>query len=494
MNRSFVARTVCTLAVSVAIGVALFTYLQTSKDDLEQTYDENITSRRQAINDSFRVGFVGSVGVRGKTGVQGEGGPPGFTGPPGDSGDQGDRGPQGPVGETGDPGLISPQGPRGPNGTKGATGAPGITGPQGPQGPRGLQGPQGPYNASATGPAGPQGDQGYQGEVGDRGDTGDSGSTGSTGDPGPRGNNGPPGSMGSTGAAGNGGPRGPRGSEGPAGSTGPTIFRLDWIYGDARDGDLVVESGQVVRLYRDVYAKNLVIQPGALVQNPDGYRIYATDSVNIQGTLESRSPTSLGYQPGIGGHSDHQAGSPPPALNTCTTNAYGVGGFNTSTVLRCSEWDYWLRVPRYLDMATSVAPGGLFTLGGGAAGGGDSLWEAFYNQSYCEANNWEFCGGPGGVSGGFVFILTPKIYGNGTINVQGGMGTTVQIGGYGGGGGGGGVIVLHALEQSPQLQFIVSGGAGGISGRSFEDTALPNGTTGSNGTVLVNAIRYDITS
>lgn len=492
-NRVFLSRIVCTIALSIAIGVGLFTYLSVSKEDLETSYVRSVDQRRAAINASFRVGVTGPPGARGKTGGQGPVGPPGEKGLDGDVGDQGERGDQGLKGSTGDAGLISPQGPRGPNGTKGLVGNTGSTGDQGPPGLQGIKGIQGPYNSSATGDAGPAGEQGYEGTRGDTGPQGSVGATGATGNPGPRGLPGARGSNGSTGDPGNGGPRGPMGSDGPQGTTGPIIFQLDWIYGDGRDGDLVVGSGEVQRLYRDVYATSLTVAQGGRLQNPDGYRIYAQQGVTINGVLESRYPSGAGYQPGIGGHSDHMTGGTPTGSG-CTTKAYGTGGYNTSTVERCSEWDYWLRVPHFIDMATSAGPGGRFATGGGAGGGGASLWEAFYNQSYCEANSWDFCGGPGGISGGFVYITAPRISGNGTIDVQGGNGTTVQIGGYGGGGGGGGVVVLHTLEPATALVYDLRGGNGGISGRDFNDTALPTAPSGTNGSLLINAIRFDIVS
>jgi hypothetical protein len=155
----------------------------------------------------------------------------------------------------------------------------------------------------------------------------------------------------------------------------------------------------------------------------------------------------------------------------------------------CKEWDYWLQVPSMLTMATDTLPGGgRFATGGGAAAGGDSLWETYYDLAFCEANQWEFCGGPGGSSGGFVYIATPSLMGTGVIDARGGAGTSVLIGGYGGGGGGGGLIVIHAVEISNAIMMQVQGGEGGRSGRDFTDTELPPAANGTSGAIYKHLI------
>jgi hypothetical protein len=239
------------------------------------------------------------------------------------------------------------------------------------------------------------------------------------------------------------------------------------VFGTGRDGHVVVHAGEVKRVYRDIDAESITIH--GTLQNPDGYRLRARDNITLgpNGFLDTRQVSSKGYQPGIGGYSGQQQGSPPTeggGGGGCTSPLYGIGGRNTSTVQRCVEWSYWLRVPLFLDLATPVSPGGLFVTRGGAAGGGDSQWELFYNRTYCEANNWEFCGGPGGESGGLLYAASPAIH-NGTWNAQGGNGTQSSIGGYGGGGGGGGIIVLvtGAAPATP-VQLLVDGGASGQDG------------------------------
>ncbi len=278
------------------------------------------------------------------------------------------------------------------------------------------------------------------------------------------------------------------------GPTGPTIVRQDWVFGDGSDGSITIET--TATLYRALHAVVLNITASGRLLNPMGYPIYAQREIQVWGSIEvpANTNTAPGYRAGLGGYTGHQSGfAPSVSAEGCTTrDGFGTGN-HSEAVTRCVEWDYYLQMPAHF--VTSGVAGQAFVAGGGAAGGGDSLWEAYYNLTFCQANDWVFCGGPGGESGGFLYLATPSLLGNGTISVPGGNGILVEIGGYGGNGGGGGLVVVHTFQQSSELTFITSKGYGGRSGLTLDvnsTTYLSPGANGTDGHVYLNKALFSI--
>lgn len=301
---------------------------------------------------------------------------------------------------------------------------------------------------------------------------------------------------------------------GGGGGGGIAVADLFSMYtGGGSDGAVTVSNGQTVTLTHDMTYTTLVVQSGGIVES-NGWRIYATDSIDVQlggairfvvpattspgsvaptnsGTLglgSTRSTGSIGA--GVGGLSAAGPGSQTTysfgyggaggAGGTTGTGVGGVGavlsneeetfaasaspGFRPSAIRRLP----WKR----LDIAVGEFGYGNTNWRGGAGGGGGSGVDASHK------------GGAGGNGGGVIFLAAPAISVNGTVRADGASGATSPsaTNGGGGGGGGGGLIVTNSLTAvSGTPTFSVAGGAGGAG-----VGAGTSGASGASGLIINN--------
>lgn len=309
----------------------------------------------------------------------------------------------------------------------------------------------------------------------------------------------------------------------PVASGGTDISGL----GSGVDGALVFDGAatilgmapvaSVYTLTRDVWATNLTVDVGVVILTR-GFRLFATGTATINGTLRCNGGNGAAGTAGVGGAGGAQAivtsvgGSATGAVYGGTQA--GVAGSNTGAgnspgslpapgnalIGTAASSAGGTAVP-----LTSGANGGLFQGGGG--GGGDNgnggstpnptilykyapgfhtLEQAVAGrQLTLEASSGVatsqlgtgYAGGSGGAglngggggsgaAGGIVFLAGRTITGGGGIEAKGGTGGAGGPGASGGGGGGGGpggVIILVYASLSGITQS-VAGGAGGAGG------------------------------
>jgi hypothetical protein len=223
----------------------------------------------------------------------------------------------------------------------------------------------------------------------------------------------------------------------------------------------------------DLHVKNLTINNG-VVLNTSGYRIYVSEKLTINGTIESLSDgvsnfTTLGlgmlynndnnngistnFGGGIGGNG---AGS---------TLVSGLGGNIIYPSNKEGGEKLFYQYPNFLTMGYYDINNNFIYYNGGASGGGG------YNVG-------NLSGGAGGKGGGIVYICAKTIeFGpNGKIKAIGGNGWSGQTDSNGniitggGGGGGGGLIVIitntKGLSPTDNSKFNVSGGNPGLGGNA----------------------------
>lgn len=254
--------------------------------------------------------------------------------------------------------------------------------------------------------------------------------------------------------------------------------------GDGSDGALVFNgtskvigltpSNNEYTLTRDVFATTLVVNSGVTIKTA-GFRIRATVSVSGEGTIadngeaavESTAGAALG-EAGTLARSSTAGGKGEVTTAKAGTNATkalggaggkggegksgntgGAGGTVTAVEAKLgSTHELEFALGGYV---TSAA--GAQKPAGGAGGGGGT-------------GDGTKKGGGGGGGGGVVFISTPKLFGNLTIEAKGGAGGNAETGGEagGGGGGGGGAIILAVAESiTASVTTTVAGGAAGTS-------------------------------
>ena len=359
--------------------------------------------------------------------------------PRGERGPAGPAGPPGPAGVAGPPGPAGPQGPVGLTGPQGQTGPPGLTGPAGPQGPVGLTGPQG-----QVGPQGQAGPAGIQGKTGATGATGPQGLTGPTG---------PQGTPGATGAT------GPQGPAGPQGTPGALAF-----YGDGSDGALTISSSvdwtQNPPSGMLQFSSVTITSTGSLTV-PSGLVIRVTGNVSIGGPVTVAPYTRVIY----GATSSGGSCIPNPAAIFFVFGAGSVGLDALSARM--------LMRPPQVSYAT-----------GGVGNGGSITILAAGSIAISSSGSISAVGPPGvlsstnvnnlSASGGGIVILASRtsVTNAGNLIATGGNGANGNSIYAAGGGGGGGIV--HLLGPSAVAgNTNVSGGTGGINGKSLSSGGTP---------------------
>jgi len=286
--------------------------------------------------------------------------------------------------------------------------------------------------------------------------------------------------------------------------------------GDGSDGSVTITTGTT--LTRDMYYQNLTINTG-ITLNPAGYRIYATGTVDISGTIArngnaggvggSASPCAT---PGTGGAElasgylfGSFAGSAGGIYNTDGTNgtstvglgsnganggrgqgngsygASGTGGTTASSTKLTVGW----RVEQMLNtIFTTTASSTTFEKYGncGSAAGGGGGESVSGNTG---------CGGGGGSAGGIIVIYAKTILLNASSSIEvkggtggnGGNGAGTSGAGGGGGGGNGGQIILVYQSLTNNGSILVTGGTGGAVGTGGAGASPVAGSDGSVGNI-----------
>lgn len=259
-------------------------------------------------------------------------------------------------------------------------------------------------------------------------------------------------------------------------------------YGTGQDGAHTVVGTET--LTYDAQYTTLVVPAGAILQT-DGFRIYATVSVEVEpgGTIRHNGTTATGTggaggangnsltgganggsgSTGTGANGSSAANQPlgMPANTSnggnggAALNAGGTGGTTTFASASGNPYFYtFLAIRNRMGMTTGASGVGTSPVSTGCGGGGGGGSGA--------GNS----GGGGGGGAGTIAIIAPLITNNGAIEARGGNGAPGQSGNSGGGGGGGGgrvVIVGDLVGTAPD----VSGGTGGA--------GLGTGNAGANG-------------
>jgi hypothetical protein len=249
------------------------------------------------------------------------------------------------------------------------------------------------------------------------------------------------------------------------------------FFGDGSAGD--VNIGVVAPLAADLYADHLVVLAGGDLQTR-GWKVYARTSlvVAVGGKITNNGFAGAGNVAGVAtgkgtcvdvGLAGGKGGvvgvgvAGTQVVGACVDPIGGSGGDGGNAVINAGglggtpstdpTTGGFHTATDALELLPSgfMASGGAALIGagqGGGGGGSDAGGE----------------GGGGGGGGGIVFMASPSIVNNGTIEAKGGAGGNGTTGGdQGGGGGGGGGVVFRVSTSAPTGtgSVVVTPGAGG---------------------------------
>lgn len=287
-------------------------------------------------------------------------------------------------------------------------------------------------------------------------------------------------------------------------ATAPSMFGGQSMYGDASDGNIVLDgsntfsfltkSGSIYRAERPIFADTLTINAGSTLWtrgssvNAVQY-VFARTTVVVNGILKADGNPGSGVTGGTGGTisplgqgtngGTWAAGTAGAGTNVIQTlgAAGGAGGNNTGgtkvggaggsassglTSYELNSFHTW----QVFDGLLLTDNTTLMRAGAGGGAGGDVI-----------------AGTGGGQGGGILVILTPSLTGSGTVQSKGGAGASFVQATAGGGGGGGGGIIIMVTNTATAVTTSVVGGAGGNGG-----VGAGNGTAGSNGSTVLNLL------
>ncbi len=299
-----------------------------------------------------------------------------------------------------------------------------------------------------------------------------------------------PGATGPTGPSGFPGLTGGQGTFGPtgiAGDTGfsPPVLPIGSTFGDGQDENLIVNSGVTV-LGSDMFYQTVDIGPGAVVHT-NGYRLFAHESLNIDGTVsndgqnggDNNPSTGLNFIVGKGAPSGSLfgggdgagtvtglgslTGGPSPfAVTTGATGPQlfkggvmggtgqtGSTGFGSTGIGFPGQVSVNSQSTNLTAFASATnpfrtSPGMTLPLSGGSGGA---------------AGPPAALSGGGGGGGGVIVLASPYISGTGTVSARGGnAGRRASSSLVSSGGGGGGLILIYTVTNAQTWTFNVSGG------------------------------------
>jgi len=249
------------------------------------------------------------------------------------------------------------------------------------------------------------------------------------------------------------------------------------LFGDGDDGDVTYSSDTT--LFETVAGTTVTID-SAVTITPDSsvVTIYATDTININGTIDVSAAGGNGGGGGSGGgiNSNGNGGEDGQQVDFISEfaaggnaeengiNGSGGGGSSTSQGNGGDGGDVLAPNARKNDIRGGLSSAAfgrmsntLSTVGSGGGGGGGGAGDDV------DSGN---AGGGGGAGGGGVFLVAPNITGGGSVIADGSNGADGNDGsagnGGGGGGGHGGVVVYAGRDiDRSNLSESVAGGSGG---------------------------------
>lgn len=232
----------------------------------------------------------------------------------------------------------------------------------------------------------------------------------------------------------------------------------------------------------DEYYNDLVV-PAGVVLDTDGYRLFVSGVLTLDGVIANDAAGSTGASAGtVGGGSSGGtvAGQDGGALAQSLGGAGGAGSDGLGapggagqggalTAPTPPEGGPDLNLNGLAVVQGRTATGSLINGGtGGGAGGADAV-------------DPTLAPGSGGGGGGVVVVAAREVLGNGTIRALGAAGTAGATAGGraagNGGGGGGGFVALLTTYIPSGVDLVATGGAGGVNLVSAAGTAGAAGIT-----------------
>ncbi len=291
---------------------------------------------------------------------------------------------------------------------------------------------------------------------------------------------------GATGTAGPVGPEGPRGAEGPQGpagdpSDGGARLRL---YGDGRDGALVVGAGETafVPVESTGQYTSITIATGGTLSLLSGTLLRVTGDVDNDGTISVSPGTYTGVQrygsPMVDLAPSQAPAHPGVALSSAefgsvdmTAPFVAYGGQGGRGIARAARWATQL-LPYaggaggvswpFLVTSTQSGGGSLHIRSGGEIRNAGTIEARGVSGGTLGGSD---CGTGGGGGGGVLLAAAIQIdNGGGVVNVRGGDGAPSDSDQCGAGGGGGGGFVHLIAPEIDVGELQVDGGQAGTAG------------------------------
>ena len=276
------------------------------------------------------------------------------------------------------------------------------------------------------------------------------------------------------------------------------------VYGDGSDGAITFDgstiytfatlNGSTYTLTRDIFATTITVD-NLIAVITGGYRVFAQNSLTVNGELHNNGSAGSGTTGGAGGLGGFfkAGGAGSAGLGTGSAGAVGTAQATPTA----NTWVGGLGGKGAMGRATNTTfTGGMITSANvtvpADADGGNRVPSNFVNyltRYIVGATNWQMTpsigggsgaksttgstpagtSGAGGGGGGICFVASPVISGSGTISANGGAGgnATGANGNFGGGGGGGGGVMCMIAKTSN----ITPSATGGNGGTTVIDTA-----------------------
>ena len=267
------------------------------------------------------------------------------------------------------------------------------------------------------------------------------------------------------------------------------------VYGDGSDGAITFDgsttytfatlNGSTYTLTRDIFATTITVDILITVIT-GGYRVFAQNSLTVNGELHNNGSAGSGTTAGAGGLGGFfkAGGAGAAGLGTGSAGAAGTAQATPTA----NTWVGGLGGKGAMGRASNTTfTGGMITSANitvpADADGGNRVPSNFINyltRYVVGATNWQMTpsigggsgaksatgttatSGAGGGGGGICFVAAPVITGSGVISANGGAGgNAAGTGGNFGGGGGGGGGVMCMIAKTSDITPTAVGGNGG---------------------------------
>ena len=267
------------------------------------------------------------------------------------------------------------------------------------------------------------------------------------------------------------------------------------VYGDGSDGAITFDgsttytfatlNGSTYTLTRDIFATTITVDILITVIT-GGYRVFAQNSLTVNGELHNNGSAGSGTTAGAGGLGGFFKAGGNGATGLLAASAGAVGTAQATPT--ANTWVGGLGGKGAMGRASNTTfTGGMITSANvtvpADADGGNKVPSNFVNyltRYVVGATNWQMTpsigggsgaksatgttatSGAGGGGGGICFVASPVITGGGVISANGGAGGNAAGtgGNFGGGGGGGGGVMCMIAKTSTITPSAVGGGGG----------------------------------